>query len=276
MSEPSTLSDIVAVLDARYPPELAADWDAVGLVCGDPTATVHTVLFAVDPVMSVVEEALAIGADLVVTHHPLFLRGVHSVAATSHGGRVAHTLISHGIGLFSAHTNADSAQGGVSDALAAAVGLVNTRPLIPEAGDSQVGTGRVGEVGVPMTLAEFAARIARSLPAVAQGIRVSGDLDQVIRTVAVCGGAGDAYLDVAAEAADVYVTSDLRHHRALDHRLSGGCALVDVAHWAGEWPWLNVAAKQLAVDLDARGTTVEVHVSAIPTDPWTAHLGSTR
>ena len=276
MSDLSTLSDVVVALDARYPPELAADWDSVGLVCGDPSATVRTVLFAVDPVMSVVDEALAIGADLVVTHHPLFLRGVHSVAVTSHGGRVAHTLISHGIGLFTAHTNADSAQDGVSDALAAALGLRGTRPLIPDAGAADVGTGRVGDVDVPMTLAEFSARVAQALPYVAQGIRVSGDVDQIVRTVAVCGGAGDSYLEAAAEAADVYVTSDLRHHRALDHRLGGGCALIDVAHWAGEWPWLTIAATQLAADLAVRGTTVEVHVSAIPTDPWTAHLGSTR
>jgi putative NIF3 family GTP cyclohydrolase 1 type 2 len=76
--------------------------------------------------------------------------------------------------------------------------------------------------------------------------------------------------------ADVYVTSDLRHHRAQDHLVDGGCALVDVAHWASEWPWLPIAADALRDDLVERGSTVEVHVSRIPTDPWTLHLGSTR
>lgn len=276
MARPSTLSDVVAALDARYPPDLAEEWDSVGLICGDPSAPVRSVLFAVDPVMPVVDEALSVGVDLIVTHHPLFLRGVHGVAPTTHGGRVAHTLISRGVGLFAAHTNADSARDGVSDALAAALGVTNTRPLVPNARNTDIGLGRVGQLESPQTFAEFCARVLDSLPAVPQGIRAAGDPDQLISTVAVSGGAGDAYLSEAANAADVYVTSDLRHHRALDHRLGGGCALVDVAHWAGEWPWLPMAAAQLVTDLAARGTTVEVHVSAIPTDPWTAHLGSSR
>jgi dinuclear metal center YbgI/SA1388 family protein len=271
----STLTDVVAALDARYPPELAADWDSVGLVCGDPAAPVRTVLFAVDPVMAVVDEAIRIGADLIVTHHPLFLHGVHSVSPLTHGGLVVHTLISQDIGLFAAHTNADSARQGVSDALAEALGVTSTRPLIPDTADPGLGIGRVGQLDPPVSLQDFAALVARSLPAVSQGIRVSGDPAGVVRTVAICGGAGDSYLAEAAAVADAYVTSDLRHHRALDHRLGGGCALIDVAHWAGEWPWLHVAAAQLAADLAASGTTVEVHVSAIPTDPWTAHLGST-
>ena len=107
-------------------------------------------------------------------------------------------------------------------------------------------------------------------------MRVAGDLDAPVRTVAVCGGSGGEFLADAAAVADVYVTSDLRHHRAQDHLVDGGCALVDVAHWASEWPWLPVAADALRDDLAERGSTVEVHVSRIPTDPWTLHLGSTR
>ena len=76
--------------------------------------------------------------------------------------------------------------------------------------------------------------------------------------------------------ADVYVTSDLRHHRAQEFLVDGGCPLVDVPHWAAEWTWLPVAAQALREDLEASGgTTVEVHVSSIPTDPWTDHRGST-
>ena len=112
------LSDVLSVFDELYPPARAESWDAVGLVCGDPDAEVGRVMFAVDPVAAVVDEALEWGADLLVTHHPLYLRGVTSVAATGFKGRVVHTLIKHGIGLLVAHTNADSADPGVSDALA--------------------------------------------------------------------------------------------------------------------------------------------------------------
>lgn len=275
MSPTVTVRDIAALMEARYPAALAAEWDAIGLTCGDPDASVARVLFAVDPVMAVVDEALMLQADLIVTHHPLFLRGVHSVAALDHKGRVAQTLISHGIALFSAHTNADHADPGVSDALAAALGLANTRPLVPEAFDPSVGTGRIGSLSEAVTLGAFADLVAESLPATHHGVRVAGDEQAIVRTVAVCGGAGDALLADAARVADVYVTSDLRHHRAQDHLVDGGCALVDVAHWASEWPWLPVAAGALRTDLAALGSTVEVHVSTIPTDPWTRHRGST-
>ncbi|MFP5218947.1 MAG: Nif3-like dinuclear metal center hexameric protein [Actinomycetes bacterium] len=122
-------------MDELYPPTWAASWDAVGLVCGDPDAVVHRVHFAVDPVEAVVDEALEVGAQLLVTHHPLYLRGTTSVAATDPKGRVVHRLITGGCGLLVAHTNADVAERGVSDALADAVGLVDTRPLQPQPDD---------------------------------------------------------------------------------------------------------------------------------------------
>jgi len=133
VSQRPRLSDVVAVLDGWYDPRWAADWDAVGTVCGDPHAEVARVLFAVDPVEDVVREALAWDADLIVTHHPLLLRPVHGVAATTPKGRVVHTLISNGIALHTCHTNADSPPSGVSEALATALGLTDLRPLHAEA-----------------------------------------------------------------------------------------------------------------------------------------------
>lgn len=270
------MRDVVAMMESRYPASLAADWDAVGLACGEPDAAVHRVLLAVDPVIAVVDEALMLQADLIVTHHPLLLRGVHSVAAVDHKGRVLHTLIGHGIALFTAHTNADHADPGVSDALAVALGLTECVPLVPEPGDPALGTGRVGALAEPMPLSAFAEVVAATLPATHHGVRVAGDQARLVSRVAVCGGSGDTFLPDAAAVSDVYVTSDLRHHRAQEHLADSGCALVDVAHWASEWPWLPVAADALRDDLAARGTTVEVHVSRIPTDPWTSHLGSAR
>ncbi|MGB8649586.1 MAG: Nif3-like dinuclear metal center hexameric protein [Mycobacteriales bacterium] len=128
---PGRLRDVTAALDALYPPALAESWDAVGLVCGDPDAPVGKVLFAVDPVQPVVAEALAGGYDLLVTHHPLYLRGTTSVAADDPKGRAVHALVRGGCGLFVAHTNADRARPGVSDALADLFGLQGTEPLEP-------------------------------------------------------------------------------------------------------------------------------------------------
>jgi dinuclear metal center YbgI/SA1388 family protein len=125
------LAEVVALLEADYPPSLAESWDAVGLVCGDPADEVRRVHFAVDPVEEVVAEALGRGADLLVTHHPLYLRGTSSVAATTSKGRVVQALVRGGCALHVAHTNADRADPGVSDALAALFDLRDTVPLQP-------------------------------------------------------------------------------------------------------------------------------------------------
>jgi dinuclear metal center YbgI/SA1388 family protein len=128
-----TLSDVVTVLERAYDPRWAESWDAVGLVCGDPDQQVRRVHFAVDPVSAVVDEALAAEADLLVTHHPLYLGGTTTVAATTAKGSVIHRLIGGSCALYVAHTNADVADPGVSDALAAAIGLKDVRPLQPHA-----------------------------------------------------------------------------------------------------------------------------------------------
>ena len=263
---------MIAVLDELYPRRTAADWDSVGPVCGDPDLPVSQVLFAVDPVSVVVDEALQFGAQLLVTHHPLFLRGTTTVYADSAKGSVVQRLVTGGCGLYVAHTNADVARDGVSAALADTLGLLRTRPLVtdvPGSDDPAVGSGRVGELAEPVSLRIFAQLVAAVLPATPVGIRVAGDLDRPVSRVAVCGGAGDSYLGDATRAgADVYVTADLRHHYASEHLESGGPALIDPGHWASEWPWLARGAAALR----ASRATVGVRVSSTATDPWTLHL----
>ncbi|MCK6209380.1 Nif3-like dinuclear metal center hexameric protein [Georgenia sp. EYE_87] len=373
-----TLADVVDLLERHYPPSTAEDWDAVGLVVGDPTAPVRTVLLAVDPTEEVVAEALALGADLLVTHHPLYLRGTSSVAATTPKGRSVHALARGGCALYAAHTNADAAADGVAQALADLLGLEGTTPIDPLPGDrldtlvtfvpreataavldaladagagrlgdyeraaftspgtgtfrplpganptvgavgaveevaedrleivlprhrreavlaalrrahpyeepaftlvaqaaagASTGTGRIGRLATPTTLRAFAERVAQVLPATAQGIRVGGDLDAEVSTVAVCGGAGDSLLGrVRSLGADVYLTADLRHHPASEHLAGGRPYLVDATHWASEWPWLPRAAEVLRSGATARGTRLDVHVSTLVTDPWDLHL----
>lgn len=268
-----TVADVVAALHRRYDPAGAEPWDAVGLVCGDPAAPVRRIHLAVDPVEQVVDEALAADADLLITHHPLLLRPVSSVAATTPSGRVVQRLVRGGCALLAAHTNADVARDGVSDALAEVLGVTAAVPLTPSVVDAGAGLGRIGDVGTGLSLRSFAERVASALPATAHGVRVAGDLDRPVERVAVCGGSGSELLDAASAAgADVLVTADLKHHVALDHLSAGGCAIVDVSHWASEWPWLARAAALLVPDLAAVGVTVDTHVSRIVTDPWTARL----
>ena len=126
-----TVQTVVDALEAAYPPALAESWDQVGLICGDPDANVTKVAFALDCTQEVAERAVAAGAQLLVVHHPLLLRGVHSVAANTPKGKVIHTLLTGGCALFAAHTNADSARPGVSDKLAELVGITPGRPIKP-------------------------------------------------------------------------------------------------------------------------------------------------
>ncbi len=366
---------MVGVLERLYPLSLAESWDAVGLVTGDPEQPVRRVLFAVDPMRVVVDEAIGWDADLVVAHHPLLLRGVNSVAATTPKGRVVHDLIRSATALHVCHTNADNANPGVSDALAAALGLRDTRPLkalpadpvdklavyvpvdeadalidaLAAAGAGRIGAyercawsttgegtfraldganptlgqvgaiervsearvemvmprhrrravvealraahsyeepaydvfelasqpgelggGRVGALDTPLTLRDFAARVAERLPRTEHGVRVSGDPERRIETVAVVGGAGDSEFDrVRAAGVDAYVTADLRHHPATEARAYDEPVLIDVAHWASEWPWLADAERLLVAGLAEQGSTVETRVSTICTDAWT-------
>jgi len=275
-----SLADAIQHLEELYEPAWAEPWDAVGLVCGDPSASVQRVLFAVDPVGAVAAEAIEWGADLVVAHHPLFLRAVHGVPATTPKGRVVHALLTGGVALYVAHTNADVANPGVSDALARALDLTPFAPLVrtgatPEMGPpgSGRGLGRVCTLDAPEPLSTFVGRVRVGLPATVQGIRVAGNLDRVVRTVAVAGGAGDDNFEAArAAGVDVYLTADLRHHPASESRENGDPVLIDVAHWSSEWPWLGEAGALLRERLAAAGDTVEIRVSQIITDPWSAHF----
>lgn len=386
----ATLQDCLDVLERAYDPRWAESWDAVGLVSGDPTMPVERVHLAVDPTEAVAREAVASGAQLLITHHPLFLRGTSSVAETSSGGRVVATLIRGGCALYAAHTNADVARPGVNDALAALFDLQDTVPLRPAADDAGLaklvvfvpevdrsalldalaaagagalgnydrcawwsagtgtfrpqagatpavgsvgeveevaesrlemvvprhrreavlsalraahpyeepafdllpmveadggaagatarrGLGRIGDLPEPTTLAGFLDRVAARLPRTAWGIRSTGVADRPVRRVAVCGGSGGELAGRAAAAgADVFLTSDGRHHHTADAVADLELAVVDAAHWATEWPWLSSAAQVLREGLASRTDTVAVPsttVSELRTDPWSLHRG---
>ncbi|KKO80601.1 Nif3-like dinuclear metal center hexameric protein [Corynebacterium sp. c25Ua_47] len=275
MAEHTTVGEIRRVIHEAYPPQLAESWDAVGLVCGDPADEVRTVAFALDCTQEVADKAVELGAQMLVVHHPLLLRGVTSVAADTPKGKVIHTLIRNGVALLAAHTNADKARPGVNDKLAELVGITPGRPIVPvepyENLDEALGLGRVGELEQPMTLREFTQRVADALPETEWGVRAAGDPERVVKRVAVSSGSGDSFLDQAAAlGVDVYVTSDLRHHPVDEHLRAAhladpeGPAVVDTAHWASEFPWTTQAR-----DIVENALRVNTEIIDVRTDPWT-------
>lgn len=274
----TTLAEVLSVLEEFYPADSAQSWDRVGLVTGDPAQPITRIHFAVDPTLAVIDEARKAGADLLVTHHPLLLRGVHSLATTTAKGAAVTSLIVSDIALFCAHTNADSADPGVNTALATACGLTETQPLTISEGSP---LGLVGDLPQSLRLADFAAALSRNLPATAGGVRVAGPVDAPVRRIAVLGGSGDSLFDaVRASAADVYVTADLRHHPASEAReeaRGGAPYLIDAGHWATESLWLAHARDRLVAALSERGvdpTRLETHISAVRTDPWDFVVGA--
>jgi putative NIF3 family GTP cyclohydrolase 1 type 2 len=254
---PRTLADLRRVAEEFWPASTAEGWDRVGLVSGAGDAPLRRVLLAVDAVAATVDEALELGADALLAR-----------------------LIRGGCALLAAHTNADQPEGGVSAVVAERLGLVSAEAIVPAEGPRPgevFGIGRVGDLSEATSLREFAERVAAILPETVSGVRVAGDPDRPVRRIALLGGAGDSLLDhPAVRAADVYLTSDLRHHPAqesIEQSLAaGGPALVDVAHWASESLWLEGAAERLS----ARLPGVEFAVSGLRTDPWSFAVGASR
>ena len=266
---PVTVLEVNRVIETLWPLSGAEPWDAPGLIAGDPSATVERVHLAVDAVLDTVDEAIDAKADLLLVHHPLLLRGVTTVAEDRYKGAALSRLIRAGVALVAAHTNADVVETGTSAVIASRLGLVDVTPIVPSRDVPTRGIGRSGALASPLTLGKLAALLGEILPPTAGSIRVSGDFDQVVTTVALCGGAGDSLLsETAVQDADVYVTSDLRHHPASEARenarVGAGPALIDVSHWASEWLWLDTAAEELRKALPA----LTVTVSDLRTDPW--------
>lgn len=264
----TTVNDVAAAIESLWPVAGARQGDVVGLTTGNRHAPVQRILLTVDPVAATVDEAIAMGADVVLAHHPLLMRGVNEVSEDAYKGALLVKLIKADIALFAAHTNADVVEQGTSGALATALGLQGVTAIDADAGAS-TGIGRVGDLPEATTLGELARTLAAVLPATATGVRVAGPADAPVRRVALCGGSGDSLLGHSAVVgADVYLTADLRHHpasEALERALRGdGPWLIDMSHWASESLWLDAAAAQLRAALPG----VEVQVSTQRTDPW--------
>ena len=259
----TALSQLLNTFEELWPISTSEEWDRVGLMLGHPTNEVSKVLLSVDVTAEVVDEAIESGAQLLLTHHPMLLRPVHELGELTAKGDLVARAVRAQLAVFAAHTNADIAAGGVSQSLAAALGLREISPL-----DEATGHGCVGTIS-SQKLVDFARHAAKVLPPVAQGLKVAGDPERIINRVALVGGAGDGYLSHALDSkADLYITSDLRHHPSQDFlelaQLTSGPALMDVSHWAAESIWLHSAAMQLG----ELHPDVEFAVSTIRTDPW--------
>ncbi|MDD6462131.1 MAG: Nif3-like dinuclear metal center hexameric protein [Bifidobacteriaceae bacterium] len=299
------LKQVVDVLETLYPLRYAESWDAPGLIVGELDWPVRRIYCAVDPTYAVVQEAIAWHADLLFTHHPLFFRSVHTVGGQGFRGEIVSLLCQAHCGLWAGHTNADAAYRGQAQAAADAFGLIDEGPLVPiddPTAKGPVGSGRVGHLPHPMSLRDFAQRVHDALIPTQLGVQVAGDLDAMVSRVAVLPGSGDSLFDdVRRVGADVYVTSDLRHHPVTDafqqaayearmrakgipmgtpgDAVAGTAdatprpAFINTPHSAIERMLFRYAIPDVTEALQQRcGAHIEMRMSPASTDPWTLSL----
>ncbi len=211
------LKDWTAVMERIAPPELAMEWDNIGLLIGPESAELHRVLVALDCTPAVAREAAEQGAELVLTHHPLFFHPVRRLLPEAPDTAAACILLRHGVGQYAAHTNLDAAEGGVNDVLAGLFDIADAEAF------GEGGIGRIGTLPRAERLSVFAKCVGERLGTVP---RMTGSADVCLRRAAFVGGAGGSELMAAVSAgADVLVTGELKHNEALDALTLGLCCI---------------------------------------------------
>jgi dinuclear metal center YbgI/SA1388 family protein len=254
----TTVADRLSLLEGWFPPDRAEPWDNPGLQVGDPQAPADRVLCALDPTIEVVREAADTGAGLVVTHHPLIFDPLVSLDASDPVGATLLEAARLGVAVIACHTNADVADPGVSDALAAALGLSPNGALVPGPAGAP-GLGRVCESEAVRTAVDWLERCRDVLGA--NPVLIGDGATRVAR-IGVCGGSGASTIPAArAAGADLLITGDVKHHAALD-ALASGLAVIDAGHHATEWPWVPAVAARLTE------AGVDAIVSQVNTDPF--------
>lgn len=242
------VDDIVQAMERIAPLSISkgvcekfGDYDNSGLLMNFCRGEVDSVLVALDASMPVLSEAVSLGAQMIVTHHPVIYAPVKSVGADDLTTRKILTAAEHGISIFSAHLNLDSAPGGINDQFAALCGLKESRNLFDLDGES--GYLRLGELEHPRSLEEYRSELSKSF---GPFVRAVGDPDKQIRRVAVVnGGAGGLYSRARKAGADCFVSGDFRHHEYHD-ALDLGISLIDIPHYDAEKFYMRILAGRLS------------------------------
>jgi len=237
--------ELLVKLEEFAPVSLAEGWDNLGLIVGDEKADIKKVLVALDVTKEVVNEAIDIGANVIITHHPLIFSGIKQITTSMPVGEKICMLIKNNISHIAIHTNLDVVFGGTNDVLADIIGLKNIEVLAPtkEIDDVKYGIGRIGDLE-ETRFSEFAEKVKKSLNL--KAIKIVGEKNRVIKRVGLCSGSGIEFMkDAISKEADVYITSDIRFHES-QKALDMGICLIDATHYASENIVVPVISKFLA------------------------------
>jgi dinuclear metal center YbgI/SA1388 family protein len=246
------VEDIVGIIEALFPVCIAEDWDNVGLQIGSYKSLTRKVLVALDIDEEIVQYALDEGVDLVITHHPLFFKGIKRINYDDAQGSLIRTLIKQNINVYSAHTNLDAGERGLNQILAERIGLQEIKLL--EQGKA-FSLGRTGTLAAQMSLEDFCVKIKQSLRL--ESLRVVGDIEKRVQKIAVVSGAGTAFMSEASrQACDVMLTGDLKYHEARN-ALDLGLAIIDAGHQETEQIMSNYLRELLIEESKKKGFEVD-------------------
>lgn len=268
--------DIIKIMEAVAPPQLAEDWDNCGLQVGHAHWPVRKIWVALDPLLSVVQAAGQNQIDLVITHHPLIFKPLSRIDLETAVGETISTALNNHTAIYAAHTNLDSASGGINDVLARKIGLTDLTALLPavlsdahgaDSVDSQpTGIGRVGRLDPPVSLEQLALRIKSDFKL--DGVKVAGNRQGRVHSVVVCSGSGGSLLDAFLDSdADVFISGDLKYH---DARVveDAGRSLIDIGHFASEHLIVEPLVERMAAAIRPYGWQVEIEACPLERDPF--------
>jgi len=260
-----TVADICALMEDWAPLSLAEQWDNPGLQVGDPARPVSKVWVALDPLGEILRSAAENRADLIITHHPLIFQPLRRIDLATALGNDIRLALEAGIAVYCAHTNLDSAAGGVNDVLAEQLGLTCTGVLDSQPGTG-LGIGRVGYFETPVALAELASRIKQDFRI--KGLKYAGDSKLKVERAAICSGSGSGLMkNFLAGDAQVYISGDLHYHDARQAEQCGR-GVIDMGHFASERIVVRAVAGRLRSWARESGVQLEVVVPELETDPF--------
>ncbi len=255
------IHDILSILENIAPPYLQESYDNAGLIVGDPEQEVTGILFCLDSTEAIVEEALALGCNLVIAHHPIVFRGLKRFNGSSYVERTVMQAIRKEVALYAIHTNLDNVhRQGVNAKIAEKLQLVDTRILLPKAGQAEIGAGLLGFLPEPVSELEFLKRTKTALHAAC--VRHTALRDRPVRAVAICGGSGSFLLPEALRAgADVFVTADFKYHEFFD--AEGRLVIADIGHYESE----QFTIELLYQIIQEKFPTFALHCTKVNTNP---------
>jgi dinuclear metal center YbgI/SA1388 family protein len=262
------VKDILNSLNSDAPFSLAEPWDNVGLLVGNPDQEVTSILIGLDPTNALIDEALTSGANAVVTHHPVIFHPLTSINTADPDGRLLEKALTNRIAIIGCHTNLDSAADGVSDILAAKLGLKELSPLLPSETRNFPGTGlgRIGSFSTPVSATVFIKKVQEvlNLPS----FQMAGQIPEKVTTVAVCGGSGsDLATEAFARGADIYLSAEIKHNTAI-WAIENDFCVIDGTHYATEKPSVGLLAEKLRRANSSQNWNIAIRQSETENHPF--------